>query len=746
MPYNASALSKRSWSFAAFIALTVSIGCNRSSPPLADERPTDGIAHEAALTEFTAIGQSLLVGKNPYLGRGQIEPLQAEIRNAPTAEKIGLMIELSAHLLRVGESQAATEQMDEAFDLVRSMGRKPSAGMQKARAMVYLRHAEVTNCVNRHHGECCIFPLQGRGIHEDRTAAKEAQKSLLAALEEEPNNLLVQWLLNIASMATSEFPESVPEQFRVPERSLTPRGNVKRFVDVAPRLGVDTYNLCGGVVVEDFDNDGYLDIVTSTYHPTGPLHFYRNEGNGTFSDQTSAAGLDSQLGGLNCLGADYDNDGDVDILVLRGAWLMDDGRIRNSLLRNNGDGTFVDVTSDAGLAEPAYPTQAAAWGDFDNDGDLDLFVGNESRKSLNDPSGDFPSQLFRNNGDGSFTDIAVEAGVTNDRYSKGVTVGDYDNDGDLDIYVSNGGKNRLYRNNANGTFTDVAEAIWLTAPEGRSFASWFFDYDNDGWLDLFVTGYSATPADVLADYRGQRHGATLPCLYHNQGDGKFRNKTIEAGLAHPYLPMGANFGDIDGDGFLDICLATGDPEFETLMPNVMLRNDRGIRFRDVTVASGFGHLQKGHGVAFADFDHDGDQDIYNQLGGFYLGDAYHNALFLNAGGNHHFVLIELVGIRSNRQGVGARIKVELKGASQDVLHRAVGSVSSFGGSPLRQEIGLGTATGIKRITVIWPASGTVQQFDNVPIDEMIRITEGRDDFEVVPRRKLSLSGGMNNEE
>ena len=334
----------------------------------------------------------------------------------------------------------------------------------------------------------------------------------------------------------------------------------------------------------------------------------------------------------------------------------------------------------AGLAEPAYPTQAAAWGTLITTVTSISLLVMSREWGLKNPSGDFPSQLFRNNNDGTFTDIAAEAGVTNDRYCKGVTAGDYDNDGDLDIYVSNGGKNRLYRNNADSTFTDVAPSLWLTAPEGRSFASWFFDYDNDGWLDLFVAGYSATPSDLLADYRRQKHNAILPCLYHNQGDGKFRNRTIEAGLAHPYLPMGANFGDIDHDGFLDICLATGDPDFETLMPNVMLRNDRGVRFRDVTVASGFGHLQKGHGVAFADFDHDGDQDIYNQLGGFYLGDAYHNALFVNPGGSHHYVVIELVGTQSNRQGVGARIAVEVQGGTHNVFHRAVGSVSSFGGS------------------------------------------------------------------
>ena len=503
------------------------------------------------------------------------------------------------------------------------------------------------------------------------------------------------------------------------------------------------------MIVEDFNGDDLLDIVTSTYDPRGPLAFYRNAGDGTFTDETKAAGLDNQLGGLNCIGADYDNDGDMDVLVLRGAWLTDDGRIRNSLIRNNGDGTFSDVTSAAGLAAPAYPTQCATWGDFDNDGDLDLFVGNESRMGLPNPSGDYPCQLFRNNGDGTFTDIAANAGVTNDRYTKGVAAGDYDNDGDLDIYVSNGGKNRLYRNDGNGTFTDVAEELSVTHPEGRSFACWFFDYNNDGWLDLFVTGYSARPADLLADYRGQAHRAVLPCLYENQRDGTFKNVTDRVGLDHVYLPMGANFGDIDNDGYLDICLATGDPEFETLMPNVMLRNEEGNHFRDVTFVNGFGHLQKGHGVAFADFDHDGDQDIYNQLGGFYPGDAYHNAMFINPGNDNHHLTLQLRGTQSNRSGIGCRITVETSmpasrntgatASSTKTLHRAVGAVSSFGGSPFRQEIGLGKSTSIVRLTVEWPTSGIVQQFTEVPVDRMIRITEGQPDLEIVPRKRFEFS-------
>jgi hypothetical protein len=319
----------------------------------------------------------------------------------------------------------------------------------------------------------------------------------------------------------------------------------------------------------------------------------------------------------------------------------------------------------------------------------------------------------------------------------------------MDLYVSNIGTNRLYRNDtprgagAEMKFTDVAGKLGVGAPDGRSFAPWFFDFNNDGWLDLFVTAYDATTANLMRDYRGEKHGATPPCLYLNRG-GKFENVTVAAGLDHAWLPMGASFGDIDYDGFLDVYLATGDPNYETLMPNVMLRNDGGTKFENVTTAGGFGHLQKGHGICFADFDHDGDQDLYHQLGGFFPGDKFHNALFLNPGGGGHFLVLELEGTQSNRNAIGARIAVTVETPSgQRTIHRAVGSVSSFGGSPVRrQEIGLGDATAIKSLSVTWPGEGKAELFDGVPLDAHVRVTEGQQAVEQLKRRSVSFSASQ----
>ena len=721
----------------ALMALLLS-ACNGPNDPAVGTK-TDARLQAAApqQDEFLKIAEQLEQSQNPFLGREQIAVLERKLGNPrlPMAAVAQLQNQLWQHYLRVGDLDNARQSIEHLATMAAMHPHLPTevqARIHQKRALTFLRQAEVYNCINKHNRDCCIFPLQAGGVHSEKAPAREARRSLLDKLKLQPDDLEAAWLLNLVSMAIGDYPQAVPETYRIPPTAFRSEFDIKRFEDVAPELGVDTQNLCGGAIVDDFDGDGKLDIVTSTYDPRGPLRYFRRQAGGPFRDDSAASGLETQRGGLNCIGADYDNDGDNDILVLRGAWLLDDGQIRNSLLRNNGDRTFTDVTRQAGLAEPARPTQAAVWGDFDNDGDLDLYIGNESRLRENSRAGDYPSQLFQNNGDGTFTDIALRAGVTNDRYAKGVTAGDYDNDGDLDLYVSNAGKNRLYRNNADGTFTDVADQLGVAEPAGASFASWFFDYDNDGDLDLFVAAYDCTLADIVSDYRDQQHSGVSPRLYRNDRQSGFTDVAAAVGLDHPYLPMGANFGDLDNDGFLDIYLATGRPNYKMLVPNVMLRNDGGKRFQNVTTSGGFGHLQKGHGVAFADIDNDGDQDIYHQLGGFYPGDQYRNVLFKNPGHGNRFLIIKLVGTQSNRNGVGARIRVTVTTPQgKRTLHRAVGSVSSFGGSPLRQEIGLGMADSIERIEIDWPGSTTTQVLRGVPLDGMIQVTEGTDGFESI---------------
>ncbi|MDE0737375.1 MAG: CRTAC1 family protein, partial [Pirellulaceae bacterium] len=353
------------------------------------------------------------------------------------------------------------------------------------------------------------------------------------------------------------------------------------------------------------------------------------------------------------------------------------------------------------------------------------FVGNENS----------PCQLFQNDGQGHFTDVAARAGVQKPGWVKGVASGDYDGDGDTDFYVSNlGDDNRLYRNNGNGTFTDVASALGVTGPQ-VSFPTWFWDYNNDGALDIFAASYGGEVKDVAAGYfyPDKEPTVELDHLFQADGKGGFRNVALESGLRRPTLPMGANFGDVNNDGYLDFYLGTGNWEFYGLMPNLMFQNLAGEKFADVTTAGGFGHLQKGHGVAFLDYDHDGDEDIFSELGGAYLGDVFQNTLFENPGFNNAWVKIRLVGTKSNRFGIGARIRVDV--ATEDgkrSIYRWVGNGSSFGANSLRQDVGLGTAERIDRLEVFWPASKTTQVFENVAVRCLIEVTEGNDTVKAIP--------------
>ncbi len=286
----------------------------------------------------------------------------------------------------------------------------------------------------------------------------------------------------------------------------------------------------------------------------------------------------------------------------------------------------------------------------------------------------------------------------------------------------------------------MAPELGLTEPVGRSFATWFFDYDNDGHLDLFVAAYDARMEDVAASLLGAPTGKGHPLLYRNLGDGRFAEVSQSVGLGESSLPMGANHGDLDNDGYPDIYLGTGLPNYESIAPNLMYRNDRGRSFEDVTYSGGFGHLQKGHGVAFGDLDNDGDQDVFEQMGGAYPGDAYPSVLYRNPGHGHRWLTLRLVGTRSNRSGIGARIRVTVvEDGRERHIHALAGSGGSFGGSSLQQEIGLGRATAIHELRIDWPGSGTTQRFHDVIPDRAYRVVEDGETLEPIELPVLRLA-------
>ena len=321
-------------------------------------------------------------------------------------------------------------------------------------------------------------------------------------------------------------------------------------------------------------------------------------------------------------------------------------------------------------------------------------------------------------------------------FYKGVVSGDFNNDGRPDLFLSNrDGPKLLLRNDgpagadksprAPWRFTDVAEAAGVTEPE-YSFPCWFWDYDNDGWLDLMVTGYSMRDVgDVAADYLGRPHTGQRARLYRNKGDGTFENVSKEAGVSKLLHTMGCNFGDLDNDGWLDFYVGTGDPDLATLIPNRMFRNDGGKRFQDVTTSGGFGQLQKGHAIAFGDINNDGTQDIYSSVGGAVESDHYPNQLFANPGHGNNWLKLKLVGVKTNRAAIGARVKVVVENeGGERAIYSTVGSGGSFGASPLRREIGLAQARHIKRVEVFWPVTGITQVVTGLEINHLYEIREG----------------------
>jgi len=669
-------------------------------------------------------------------------------KNPDLAIEIKMREVLAENLLKSGDSAGAVEELEKLRALYQQRGVVLIPAFEKLirdnLAMSYLRLGEQENCLHYHGQDSCLYPIKGGGVHVARRGAEGAFREFTEALQKDSNDLKSRWLLNIAAMTLGKYPDDVPEKWRVPPSTFQSEYDIGRFYDVATDAGLVINQHSGGAIMEDFDGDGLLDLMVSGSGPRDQLRFFHNNGDGTFSERTREAGLTGETGGLNIVVTDYNNDGHPDVLVLRGGWWGQNGKYPMSLLRNNGNGTFDDVTEEAGLMS-LHPTQTAAWADYDNDGWLDLYVGHEANTTEN-----HPSQLFHNNHDGTFAEVAAPNALADMGFVKGVAWGDFNNDGRPDLYVSVKGKgNHLFRNDGpmdpqnprpdRWRFTDVTAQAGVAEPI-HSFATWFFDYDNDGWPDLYVSGfYVETLNDIAAFQMGLPFKAELPRLYHNNHDGTFTDVTKQMKLDRAILVMGANFGDLDNDGWLDVYLGTGDVPYEALLPNRMFRNNQGKVFQDVTTSGDFGHLQKGHAVAFGDIDNDGDEDVFEEMGGAASGDIYPSVLYENPGHGNHWITVELEGVKTNRAAFGARVSVTVKTA-KGVRHiyRTVGYGSSFGGNPVRQHIGVGKAQRIAEVEVTWPTSKLVQTFRDLPVDHAYHLREGAGALAPVEYKKFHL--------
>jgi len=658
-----------------------------------------------------------------------LDPNDPDSYAATRPEEVGrVRFSLAQLLAYQGEMEPAIQQWLEAYKFATTHSPQMVPELEEVLGTAYLHKSEMENDVYRKPGDRCLFPPRKAVRYQKTADSEKAVFYLTRFLEKKPDTQEVRWLLNLAYMTLGKYPSGVPAKYLIAPSVFESKENIGRFVDVAPAAGLNSFSMAGGVIVDDFDNDGWFDIVTSSYDQCEPLHFFHNNGDGTFTDRAIQVGLGDQLGGLNLIQTDYNNDGCLDIFVLRGGW---QSAMRPSLLRNNCDGTFTDVTEAAGLAEP-IASQTAVWADIDNDGFLDLFIGNEQG----------PSRLYRNKGDGTFENIAASAGVDRTAFSKGVVAADYDNDGYVDFYVSNlGGDNFLYHNNHDRTFTEVGKQAGVQGP-WMSFATWFFDYDNDGFPDLFVTSYYMSPEEILRSQLHLPYNVETLKLYHNEGNGTFRDVTVEVGLDRVFDPMGSNFGDVDNDGFLDFYLGTGTPPYGDILPNALFHNQGGKKFVDITASSGTGELHKGHGVAFADLDNDGDEDMVAETGGAVPGDRHAIRLYENPGNGNDWISLRLVGAKSNRAAIGARIAltVQNEGQGQRFIYRTVGSGGSFGASPLQQHIGLGKDARILRLEIWWPATNTRQNFSDVGRNQFLEIAEFAKEYTKLERPRVRLGG------
>lgn len=496
----------------------------------------------------------------------------------------------------------------------------------------------------------------------------------------------------------------------------------------------------GGVALLDFDNDGYLDIFfTNGAHipdlvKSGPAFWnrlYHNNHDGTFTDVTERAGLKGEGYSIGAAAADYDNDGWTDLYVT--------GVNRNILYHNNHDGTFTDVTMKAGATGVSNGKKlfsvSAAWVDYNNDGLLDLFVTNyldwtpetsrvcgDPGKRLTCPPSLYPGEpniLYRNNGDGTFTDVSKETGIAAQiGKGMGVAIADFDGDGWTDIFVANDNeRNFLFRNRGGKDFEEIGvEATVAYTDNGVPLSSMgvdFRDWRNDGNPGLFVTALG---------------GETFP-LWMNEGNGFFDMVTYKSQIGFPSFKMsgwGAGIYDFDNDGWKDLFSANShvsenadiDPQQHYRQHNAVFANRGDGTFEDVSDAAGLTSIPVAahRGCAFGDLNNDGKVDVVISA---IAGPA--EILYNTASGNNHWLVIDTRGVRSNRDGIGTRIKVTTQ--SGKVQYNHVTTAGSYASSVDRRvHFGLGEESKVKEIELRWP-SGTVQILRKVAADQILKVTE-----------------------
>ena len=529
----------------------------------------------------------------------------------------------------------------------------------------------------------------------------------------EPRSQHWMWL---ASRKLGGYPAETPAGRRVEMKAgLTP--TPLRYRDVAQEVGLDKTSGGRGTAVFDIDGNGELDVVISAV--SGGCSVYRNNGDGTFRDASVGSGLDACVNSWGITAGDYDNDGRTDLFVTRLGFF--DGQA--ALYRNNGDGTFANVTREAGV-ESWAPGFTAGWVDFDLDGHLDLFIPSNLGGVFHRGK---RHRLFHNNRNGTFTDVTLDAGLTTWDPAVGATWGDYDNDGYPDLFLSSAfGRSQLFHNNGDGTFTDVSAAAGIDRP-CFGMVAFFCDYDNDGWLDL-VQYLWCSNEDMIQSLRyGKASAEGQPLrIYRNNRDGTFTMASGELGIEECWGSMSGNAADLDNDGRLDLLLGNGGPQMDRSDPLVVLAND-GRQFRNVTFAAGLPAAGKAHGANAADLHGDGRMSLIAASGGMYPGELLTVSVFRPENLTGNYLNVRLKGVTCNRDAIGARLKLTAGGRDQ---HLVINGGSQFGCLPFEQHFGLGSGRTAERLDVWWPG-GPRETFERLPVNATVAITEGEGIYTVV---------------